>query len=49
MRDKVKQNKGEVWYLMATDEGHGFKKKNNADIQFYSTVMFIQRFLTANE
>ncbi|MEY4566429.1 MAG: peptidase prolyl oligopeptidase active site domain protein [Planctomycetota bacterium] len=48
MRDKVKQNKGEVWYLMATDEGHGFKKKNNADIQFYSTVMFIQRFLTTN-
>uniref|UniRef100_A0A832H3U2 S9 family peptidase n=1 Tax=Oscillatoriales cyanobacterium SpSt-402 TaxID=2282168 RepID=A0A832H3U2_9CYAN len=34
-----------VWYLMATDEGHGFAKKPNADFQFYATVMFIQEFL----
>lgn len=34
-----------VWYLMATDEGHGFSKKPNVDYQFYATVMFIQQYL----
>ncbi len=42
---KVKANKSPVWYLMATDEGHGFRKKNNADYQFYATVMFVEQFL----
>jgi dipeptidyl aminopeptidase/acylaminoacyl peptidase len=34
-----------VWYLMAKDEGHGFSKKKNRDYEFYSTVMFIKRYL----
>jgi dipeptidyl aminopeptidase/acylaminoacyl peptidase len=34
-----------VWYLMATDEGHGFAKKRNADFQFYATVQFIREHL----
>lgn len=34
-----------VWYLMAKDEGHGFKKKRNADFQFYATVAFIEQHL----
>jgi hypothetical protein len=34
-----------VWYLMARDEGHGFRRKENADFQFYATVMFIRDFL----
>jgi dipeptidyl aminopeptidase/acylaminoacyl peptidase len=45
VRDKVKQNGTEVWFLMASDEGHGFRKKNNVDFQFYATVEFIRRFL----
>jgi len=45
MRDKVKANKGRVWYLMAKDEGHGFRKKNNADFQFYSTILFVREHL----
>lgn len=45
MRDKVKENKGTVWYLMAKDEGHGFRKKNNADFQFYATVLFVREHL----
>ena len=45
MKDKIKANNGTVWYLMAKDEGHGFKKKNNQDYQFYSTVMFIRSYL----
>lgn len=34
-----------LWYLMAKDEGHGFAKKQNADFQFYSTVLFMKEFL----
>lgn len=33
-----------VWYLLAKDEGHGFRKKSNADFQFYTTVEFIRRY-----
>ena len=42
---KVKGNGGAVWYLMANDEGHGFRKKNNADFQFYSTILFVGKHL----
>jgi dipeptidyl aminopeptidase/acylaminoacyl peptidase len=34
-----------VWYLLAKDEGHGFRKKRNADFQFYASVLFIQEYL----
>ena len=34
-----------VWYLMAKDEGHGFRKKKNVDYQFVSTVLFWQEHL----
>jgi len=36
-----------VWYLAAKDEGHGFQKKKNADFQFYTTVLFMRRYLLA--
>jgi dipeptidyl aminopeptidase/acylaminoacyl peptidase len=42
---KVKNNNSPVWYLMANDEGHGFRKKNNADYQFYATVLFVEQYL----
>jgi dipeptidyl aminopeptidase/acylaminoacyl peptidase len=45
MKDKIKQSGGTVWFLMAKNEGHGFRKKNNADFQFYSTIEFIKQFL----
>lgn len=41
----VRKNNIPVWYLMATDEGHGFSKKKNVDFQFYSTIMFIRETL----
>jgi dipeptidyl aminopeptidase/acylaminoacyl peptidase len=41
----VKRNAGPVWYLLAKDEGHGFRKKANADFQFYATVQFIRTYL----
>ena len=42
---RVKKNGTPVWYLMATDEGHGFAKKSNVDFQFYATVVFMKQFL----
>lgn len=42
---KVKSNGSPVWYLMANDEGHGFRKKNNADFQFYATVAYVEEYL----
>jgi len=45
MKDKIKQNGGTVWFLMAKDEGHGFRKKNNIDFQFYATIAFVRQYL----
>ena len=42
---RVKLNGSPVWYLMAKDEGHGFRKKSNADFQFYATVLFVRQHL----
>jgi dipeptidyl aminopeptidase/acylaminoacyl peptidase len=41
---KLKQRGTPVWYLLAKDEGHGFRKKHNADFLFYATVEFIRRY-----
>lgn len=37
---EVRGNGGEVWYLLAMDEGHGFAKKPNRDYFQAATVMF---------
>src|SRR5690348_836308 len=34
-----------AWFLMAKDEGHGFRKKGNQDFQFYTTILFTERYL----
>ena len=49
MKEKIQQNGGTVWFLMARNEGHGFRKKNNVDFQFYSTIEFIKQFLLNND
>jgi dipeptidyl aminopeptidase/acylaminoacyl peptidase len=41
----LKKNGTPAWYLLGLDEGHGFRKKANADFQFYATVEFIRRTL----
>jgi dipeptidyl aminopeptidase/acylaminoacyl peptidase len=43
--EAVRHNQTPLWYVLATDEGHGFRKRRNVDVQFYLTVMFLQRFL----
>ena len=41
----LRKNGTPAWYLLGLDEGHGFRKKTNADFQFHATVEFIRRTL----
>ena len=34
-----------AWHLLAQNEGHGFRKKANADYQFWSSLLFWQKYL----
>jgi dipeptidyl aminopeptidase/acylaminoacyl peptidase len=45
MVKQVRARGKSVWYLLAKDEGHGFRKKPNVDYLFYSTVQFVRRTL----
>jgi dipeptidyl aminopeptidase/acylaminoacyl peptidase len=45
MVKQVRDRGKPVWYLLAKDEGHGFRKKANVDYLFYSTVEFVRRTL----
>jgi dipeptidyl aminopeptidase/acylaminoacyl peptidase len=42
---KVRARGGEVWYLAARDEGHGFKKKTNRDFYQKTMVAFLEKQL----
>ncbi len=42
---KARANNTPVWYLRAENEGHGFARKENADYQFYATILFLQSTL----
>ena len=41
----VRKNGVPVWYLLADNEGHGFRRKANADFEFYATVRFLETTL----
>jgi dipeptidyl aminopeptidase/acylaminoacyl peptidase len=41
----LKEKGTPVWYLMAKDEGHGFRKKSNQDYLFYSSILFLEEYL----
>jgi dipeptidyl aminopeptidase/acylaminoacyl peptidase len=41
----VRKNGGTVWYLVAKDEGHGFRKKVNRDYQTNAESLFWETFL----
>lgn len=43
--EAVRKNGTEVWYLLAKDEGHGFRKKSNRDFYLWSEVLFFEKFL----
>lgn len=41
----VRENGGQAWYLLAKDEGHGFRKKSNRDYYQASMVLFFREFM----
>lgn len=41
----VRENLGSVWYLLAKDEGHGFRKKSNIDYYNNAIVLFLEEHL----
>ncbi len=41
--EAVRENGGDVWYLLAKDEGHGFAKKVNRDYFQAASALFMQR------
>jgi dipeptidyl aminopeptidase/acylaminoacyl peptidase len=43
MKRIVRGNGGEVWYLAAKDEGHGFRKKKNRDFQAAAQTLFLEK------
>jgi dipeptidyl aminopeptidase/acylaminoacyl peptidase len=45
MADAVRKAGGKVWYLEASDEGHGFAKKRNVDFLFLTTIEFFKEHL----
>jgi dipeptidyl aminopeptidase/acylaminoacyl peptidase len=42
---KARENRTPVWYLRAENEGHGFARKENADYEFYATILFMRETL----
>jgi dipeptidyl aminopeptidase/acylaminoacyl peptidase len=45
----MRSNGQSCWYLMAKDEGHGFRKKKNVDYQFFSTILFWRQHLSSTQ
>jgi len=43
--ETVRKNGGEVWYVLAKDEGHGFSKKTNRDYFNNVVSLFLEKFL----
>jgi dipeptidyl aminopeptidase/acylaminoacyl peptidase len=48
MKARMQEKGNEVWYLLAKDEGHGFRKKENWSFEQLSTVLFLQKYLLAD-
>ena len=45
----VRENGGEAWFLLANDEGHGFRKKSNRDFQSEAETLFLKDVLALGE
>ena len=40
---RIRSKGGEVWYLAAKDEGHGFRRKANQDLYWLAAAMFLNK------
>lgn len=43
--EAVRKSGGSAWHLLAQNEGHGFRKKENADYYFWVSLMFWRQHL----
>jgi dipeptidyl aminopeptidase/acylaminoacyl peptidase len=41
----IRDNGGSAWYMLAKDEGHGFKKRTNRDYYEAAASLFLETFL----
>lgn len=46
---QIRKNKGTVWYMLATDEGHGFGKKRDQDVFDNAVALFLEKYLLRRE
>lgn len=49
MIEAVRANGQDAWHFLAGNEGHGFRKKENADYYFYTSLMFWREHLLGEE
>ena len=49
MEKALRKNGIETWYLLAKDEGHGFRKQSNREFQFLTTIQFLRKHLLEQE
>jgi dipeptidyl aminopeptidase/acylaminoacyl peptidase len=45
MKQTMRSKGRNVWYMLAKDEGHGFRKKSNIDYMQWSVILFLQQHL----
>ncbi len=43
--DAVRKQGQDVWYMVANNEGHGFRKKKNRDMFYLLTMLFLEKHL----
>ncbi|MGI9530188.1 S9 family peptidase [Lutimonas sp.] len=48
MVKSIRENNGVVWYMLAKDEGHGFRKKENRDRMTEAVAVFLKENLLDN-
>ena len=41
----IRDNGGVVWYMLANNEGHGFKKKSNREYYNHAMALFLETYL----
>ena len=39
----------ETWFMMAANEGHGFRRRENRNYQFLTTVAFLRKHLLGKD
>ena len=49
MVEEIRDNGGTVWYFLAKDEGHGFRKKSNRDVFNQVAALFLETHLLGDQ